>query len=90
MSQDEGRTVTVPWLVLVTGSYVPEQADWVGLEPESCRFKIGLHLVGWLLFFIFLSRYREVEGSFLTRRWARKELSIGLSSGVGWEFFRAE
>lgn len=34
--------------------------------------------------------YREVEGSFLTRRWARKELSMGLSSGVGWEFFRAE
>lgn len=36
------------------------------------------------------SIYSEVEGSFLTRRWARKELSMGLSSGVGWELFRAE
>lgn len=36
------------------------------------------------------SRYSDVEGSFLTRLWARKELSMGFSSGGGWEFFRAE
>lgn len=36
------------------------------------------------------SLYRDVEGSFLTRLWARKELSMGFSSGGGWEFFRAE
>lgn len=36
------------------------------------------------------SLYRDVDGSFLTRLWARKELSMGFSSGVGWEFFRAE
>lgn len=36
------------------------------------------------------SHYRDVEGSFLTRLWARNELSMGFSSGGGWEFFRAE
>lgn len=80
-----GRTtVSVSWLAKADGHRVPEQADWV-VGARRCSF--GQSPVSWL---VVLSLYREVEGSFLTRLWARKELSMGLSSGVGWEFFRAE
>lgn len=34
--------------------------------------------------------HRVVDGSFLTRRWARMEVSIGFSWGVGLELFSAE
>lgn len=58
------------------------------LEPGDAVL-VSLQLIMVISEFWFFF-YREVEGSFLTRLWARKELSMGLSSGVGWEFFRAE
>lgn len=78
-------TVSVPWLVVTSGQGAPEQAVWVGWSQKEWFWSVSSEMTG-----CFLSLYREVEGSFLTRLWARKELSIGLSSGVGWEFFRAE
>lgn len=66
---------------------------------QSTELQSGFHTVLLLFPSVVLSYslwralwgiYREVEGSFFTRLWARNEDSMGLSSGVGWELFRAE
>lgn len=47
MSRDGGRTtVSVPWLVVVGGQTVPEQADWVVWSQEGQFWLVSSELIG--------------------------------------------